>query len=313
MYLTKDKQIKPFKGEVEFENGDKYSGNFKNGKFDGIGIYNHNNSLLIYEGQWKNGVFIKGKKRTSKYIYNGEFKNDLFNGYGHIEYFEHNYFKSYKGEFKEGKCNGRGTIIYNDGYYIGNFKKGKMNGFGLRNFYIKGFVFEGEWKNDKRHGNGKITYNNGQIVLGNWRNDIIDDNVKIITKNKCYSGKLSNNLKDKIIANILYNNGDRYWGETISTIPNGVGTMNYNDGSIFKGIFKDGIKLEGELTYKKITLKTRFENQRNNRTYLNHTTYFKNINKDTNKDINKNTNKKRKRNINYLNVLSDIAIKISKQ
>ena len=50
------------KGIKLFENGDKYDGNFQNGKFDGIGIYSteikdKNGKILsskIYEGGWKN-------------------------------------------------------------------------------------------------------------------------------------------------------------------------------------------------------------------------------------------------------------------
>ena len=43
---------------IEWENGDKYEGEFKNGKFDGKGTYFSEASGRIYKGLWKNGEFI---------------------------------------------------------------------------------------------------------------------------------------------------------------------------------------------------------------------------------------------------------------
>jgi hypothetical protein len=43
------------KGVYKFANGDMYTGNFTNGKKNGVGKYNYANGD-IYEGEWKNDL-----------------------------------------------------------------------------------------------------------------------------------------------------------------------------------------------------------------------------------------------------------------
>ncbi|MFV0555539.1 MAG: hypothetical protein ACK5LM_00260 [Lactovum sp.] len=49
-------------GEILFKNGDKYSGEFKEGKFDGQGVFVSKEGKWTYTGNFKNG-FIEGKGR----------------------------------------------------------------------------------------------------------------------------------------------------------------------------------------------------------------------------------------------------------
>ena len=67
--------------KVNFSNGNKYEGEFKNDMFEGYGIYCYSNGD-IYEGEFK----IDLKNGYGKYyysdgrVYAGEFKNNKFEG-----------------------------------------------------------------------------------------------------------------------------------------------------------------------------------------------------------------------------------------
>lgn len=66
-------------GNLTFENGDKYEGEFKNGIFDGKGTFT-SASGWTYEGEFKNGIADgKGKLTTeAKVVYEGTFKQGIY-------------------------------------------------------------------------------------------------------------------------------------------------------------------------------------------------------------------------------------------
>ena len=70
-------------GNVEFLNGNSYSGSFKNGFMHGKGIY-----------KWKNGL-----------VYEGEFANNILSGEGKLQWPNGN---SYIGSVLDGKRHGNG-------------------------------------------------------------------------------------------------------------------------------------------------------------------------------------------------------------
>jgi len=85
-------------------NGDKYEGEFKDGKRHGQGTY----------------TFKDGR------IYVGEFKDGASHGQGTIKYKDGS---MYVGEFKDGKRHGQGTIKYKEGRICdGEWKDDKFNG-----------------------------------------------------------------------------------------------------------------------------------------------------------------------------------------
>ncbi len=87
--------------------GDKYVGEFKDGKFNGQGTYIHANG--------------------NKYV--GEYKDDNKNGQGTYTWTDGD---KYVGQFKDGKFNGQGTYKSRDGNtYVGEYKDDKRNGLGI--------------------------------------------------------------------------------------------------------------------------------------------------------------------------------------
>jgi hypothetical protein len=156
-------------------NGTLYSGEFINGKKNGFGILKTED--YIYKGQFyddlKNG---KGKITFNKIndFYEGEFKNNLIEGFGIYNYENGDI---YKGEFKNGKMNGKGLFIWKSGEeYYGNYVNGIKDGFGIYK-YKNGKVYNGMFKNGKCNGYGKVSF--GDSVY-----DTIFANGKLVQSNK---------------------------------------------------------------------------------------------------------------------------------
>jgi clan AA aspartic protease (TIGR02281 family) len=120
-------------GAYTSANGDKYVGEWKNGKANGKG------TIKLADGD--------------KYV--GEFKDNKFSGSG--TYYVRNGDK-YVGQFKFGKQNGQGTFTYGEGQrkganYIGEFSDGKYNGQGTFTF-PNGSKYVGEYKDGLPNGSG---------------------------------------------------------------------------------------------------------------------------------------------------------------
>ena len=127
-------------------NDNIYIGDFKNNESNGKGTFTSDN--CHYTGDWLNdkyhgqgilytnaytykGTFSCGKQTgkgiktfvSSRDVYNGEFKNNLFEGYGTYKWALEE--EEYKGYWKSGDMHGTGMIIYADNT-----------------------VYEGEWDSD---------------------------------------------------------------------------------------------------------------------------------------------------------------------
>ena len=112
-------------GEKIFEDGSKYFGQWKNGKFQGEGIL----------------IFSNGEK------YFGEFSEGMIHGYGEIYY---NSGKVYFGEWQNGQYHGAGILL---GFKKSSFQEIKVYEKIIENKTNKNFfdgtVYEEEFKLDK--------------------------------------------------------------------------------------------------------------------------------------------------------------------
>jgi len=132
------------KGVITYPNGEKYVGEWKNGKRNGQGT----------------ATFPTGEK------YVGEFKDNKRNGQGIFTYLNG---EVWEGEFKDNNpYNGQGTATYPDGAkYVGEWKNGKRNGQGTYT-YPDGGKYVGEWKDGQWNGKGVYFKPNGEIQSGTW-------------------------------------------------------------------------------------------------------------------------------------------------
>ena len=131
-------------GTLTFADGEKYVGEYKDGKRNGQGTY----------------TFASGAK------YVGEYKDEQPNGQGTFTFADG---EKYVGEYKDGKRNGQGTSTFADGAkYVGEYKDDKRNGQGTFT-YVSGDKYVGEWRNFLRNGQGIEYRANGTISRsGRW-------------------------------------------------------------------------------------------------------------------------------------------------
>ncbi|MDX1960660.1 MAG: hypothetical protein SFU98_18960 [Leptospiraceae bacterium] len=107
---------------LEFSDGNKYEGGFKDSKFDGDGTFTFANGD-VYKGKFASDKFNgKGNyKFANGDVYDGDFKDDLFDGKGVLTKKNGN---KYEGDFKSGKQNGDGILTQPDGdTFKGSFKE----------------------------------------------------------------------------------------------------------------------------------------------------------------------------------------------
>lgn len=94
-------------GEVTLPGGHTYTGEFRDGKYSGRGIFTTPDGQ-IYVGDYKDG---KPSGRGTHRFRDGE---------------------KYVGEFRDGRYNGHGTFTFPDGRkFVGDYKDGKPNGRGI--------------------------------------------------------------------------------------------------------------------------------------------------------------------------------------
>ena len=228
----------------EYENGDVYEGEEKDGIRHGIGRYYHTDGA-IYEGEWKDDL-IHG---IGRYYYpDGAAENVLCENGIIIDYSEETLPQSeikihsigyengdhYVGNIKDGKRNGRGTMHYADGRkYVGQWLDDKYNGQGTF-YFASGARYEGEFKNGKYNGQGTYFWADGHKYVGQWKDD------------KCHGQGI-----------YYFANGNRHEGEWKDGKRNGQGTFFWADGRKYVGQWKDDKRHgHGTMYYKDGTSKS---------------------------------------------------------
>lgn len=174
----------------------------------------------------RQGKFVSGKHcfvNENGDLYDGEWKDGMYNGQGYLLYADGNY---YKGAFVEGKRSGYGILQCTNGdRYEGNFLNDRENG-ELNCYYADGTFYKGNWVDgDWTHG----TYKNqvGTTFTGDW-------------SDRWHCG----------IGTIQYTDGTKYEGSWRDYNRNGNGKLYRNDGSIYEGIWSgDGNSGDGTVSY----------------------------------------------------------------
>ena len=242
------------KGKLILADQSYYEGNFKDGVFNGSGYYRTRN--YTYKGQ-----FIAGKKSgkgklenlTTKSIYEGEFKNDMKEGYG-IEKFNDG--SVYKGYYSQDMKQGQGILT---------LKKEKNNS-----------IFEGEFKNGKIWGKGKYKWDNGKQYEGEWENNEISG-FGILTENNIkHIGYFSHDKKEGYGASFYINKNFVISGKWVNDIIEGIAVIfslknknniNFDNNDINEEkivIMKEGNIINSNLTEEEIK-----EIKTNNQEYIN--------------------------------------------
>ncbi|KAF8777177.1 MORN repeat-containing protein 3-like [Argiope bruennichi] len=155
------------------EDGDIYTGLWKDNEKHGFGIQESIKDKITYRGSWKNGRkhgegLLYRSNTLSEFLYKGEWEKDKRNGQG-INFYEDG--GRYEGAWKKDKRHGCGQMDYSDGsIYVGSWKHDQRSGFG-KMWFADGSTYEGDWKNGKRHGKGTMITKKQDKHEGFWKND----------------------------------------------------------------------------------------------------------------------------------------------
>ena len=134
-------------GTYIYDDGNKYVGEWKDGKRNGQGTYTSARGNK-YVGEWKDdkkhGLATNTFANGNKYV--GEFKDDMYNGQGTNTFANGN---KYVGEYKDDMYNGQGTATWANGdKYVGELMAGMMHGQGTGTL-ADGTIKKGLWQNNQ--------------------------------------------------------------------------------------------------------------------------------------------------------------------
>lgn len=246
-----------------YENGDKYIGDFKYGACTGKGTYIWSDGGK-YVGEVRNnqmhgrGVLVKANGDK----YDGEFYNDTPDGNMTVSYANG---AKYIGEFFNDHPEGKGTMYYANGdkfegvFEYGGFIQGKYtwaSGETYEGGYFRGSLrngqgtytwpdgtkYEGEFKQNEIEGTGKFTYPNGEVYEGQLRKGLYDGKGKRKFANgETYEGDFYNGTICGY-GKYTWSNGDTYEGNFSSKgVPNIRGYFKWVNGNRYEGENKNGI------------------------------------------------------------------------
>ena len=242
-------------GVMEYPDGSRYEGEWKDGKRYGKGVLTH--SGIVYICEWKDcrmdgwcievgsdgmktegqrnkglkdGIFtatsLDGTQRLSKWNNDVREQGDTFQGQadgkGNLTKADGSV---YCGDFKDTMKHGKGTWTSPNGKekYVGEWRDDNKNGEGI--LTTPDGEYEGTWKDDVRHGEGTETKTNGETYIGGWEDDKRHGTGGFETKpnGAKYAGDW-NAGKRWGQGNEYLSNGERYYGQWEDDKRHGRGT-----------------------------------------------------------------------------------------
>lgn len=199
-------------GQMRWNDGRKYIGNFKNGFQHGHGkllIKQDDGSERSQEGYWKDGHLhgICKVKYSNGDVYDGNFREGQRHGHGVYYY---------------GGQSSRSTSVY-----IGEWVEDKKQGYGVMDDIMKGEKYMGLWYDDMKHGKGIVVTLDGMYFEGNFDKDnLMGFGLMITYDNSCYEGEFHGITQLQGKGKLIMPTGD------------------YIEG-IFSGSWNEGLKING--------------------------------------------------------------------
>ncbi len=226
-------------GTIVWDSGDHYEGEWKDGMRNGQGTYTSTEGDgYVYEGEFQNnersgkGTMTWETGEGVVYVYEGEFQNNERSGKGTMTWGKDGETTIYEGDFADNWINGYGTCTWPSGdHYEGEWKNGRFNGKGTLT-YAGGSVYEGEFVDNKKNGEGIWTKSDGTAVTENW---IYGKKVETLTlEDGTYTGGVTDGKPDGQ-GKMEYTNGQVYEGEWKNGVRSGQGRCTWPDGGYYDG------------------------------------------------------------------------------
>ena len=228
-FLTLEADYGPRK-ETKIEiypNGDRYEGEFFDGKRHGHGVQYFARVGKSLTGEFRKGKIYSGKgtlfiAKTNN-LYKGTWERGLFTGYAEYDTVHSNDIYHFEGSMVNGEKCGYGTLTYPSGQvYLGNFELDMRHGQG-KVVCRSGNTAQGEFHKDRLHnGTGTMELAHGLTFTGIWESGWWQGPGKLTTG-------------DGLVYEGTYDRGRLC----------GPGYVTYPDGHKYKGTFTNGIMVGG--------------------------------------------------------------------
>ena len=235
---------------IEITEDKIYHGEWNNNlKMSGQGELFFPKENVFVKGNWKDGIFYKGRIYGKNMIYEGEIKDNQYNGKGKLIDTKKN--EIYEGNFKNNQKHGEGVLTFSDkSKYIGNFENDEFSEGELK--WINGDNYKGNFKDGIFNGYGNIKINNGSEYEGNFLNGLYNGRGVFKWKNgDSYDGDYSYGIKEGK-GKYTFNDKNSYDGQWYSNKPHGEGTLTINNHS-YQINFRNGnlVPIEEDFNFDK--------------------------------------------------------------
>ena len=243
-------------GKMTWSRGGQWIGEFKEGNpvsGDGVMYLNINGKDYRYEGEYRNGARNgQGKFYFTDSVYEGQWVNGKRHGTGKIVWSKGG---EWVGQYRDdGAWEGSGVMYTKKGdfsfRYEGSYRNGTRNGFGK--MIYSDCTYEGQWLEGKRHGAGKTIWNKGGEWNGQYQNDGVWSGEGVMYVNVDgvslrYEGQYDRGARNGYGK--FYYTDCIYEGRWLDGKRHGMGTLIWNKGGQWTGLFRNNEGWEGEGTW----------------------------------------------------------------
>ena len=216
--------INPKKNDI---NQIQYIGNIIDGKKEGKGKLIYPDGTY-YEGNFKNDLFNgKGIFVNNNSIYNGDFLNGKKHGKGKIE------IDIIKNKNSNNNNNNNNENKIEKKIYEGDWENDFINGNGIEIIQNENgkIIYNGQFIKGKKNGKGKLILSNGSEYYGDFKNDLLEGNgIFKWNDNKYYNGEWNNNCINGF--GILNEEDKKFIGYFKDDKKNGIGGFIYKESNV---------------------------------------------------------------------------------
>lgn len=178
-------------GTAVYANGDRYEGEFFEGRKHGSGRYvfvskgkSESDRLVEAEMQNVDGGAALDESSIVAVAKKYQLSHQIVAGI--VEY---GFFPCYHGDYIRGKRTGQGIMKNKDGtLYKGEFVENKREGQGVL-YYTNGDIYSGNWKGGLKHGYGTYHFSGGGEYRGEWVKGIFTQGQWILPDGTYYEGR----------------------------------------------------------------------------------------------------------------------------
>ncbi|GAM27824.1 hypothetical protein SAMD00019534_110000 [Acytostelium subglobosum LB1] len=152
--------------EVHQDTGIEYFGQFKNGKWNGVGKLSYKDGT-IFEGLFKAGVrHGQGRLISRDQMFESQWINGAPSGKAKLTSQDF----TCEGEINNGEINNGTLKIAGRGVYVGGIRNFAPHGYG-EECLQDGCYYQGQFVDGKRHGMGTHKWSDGTVYRGTWVDD----------------------------------------------------------------------------------------------------------------------------------------------